>query len=327
MRQLARVVAGTVVLISATAGGATAVVAVPAPRAEAPVAAWCTPGAEVAAATLPERLAEGACDRGDVTVADGAARVPLPRPGQTVSASVLSTSGARTLTVARDDAGALVVRRGAGTAAPAGAADGTARTACGSSSFVDLGYQVGGTYDWRYNGRNAPANVAGAALAALKTATNNITNGNDDCGIAGKPRTSNAYRGTTTAAPGITADARCGSSPDQVNITGWKSLTASGVLAVTCTYSFTGSGDVADSDAAINTRYRWTTTPAGCRGAYDLTGVMTHERGHTFGLGHPSATTANRGLTMYPSVAACDFSIRTLGKGDLLGLFRIYGKA
>ena len=51
-------------------------------------------------------------------------------------------------------------------------------------------------------------------------------------------------------------------------------------------------------------------------------GVMTHERGHTYGIDHETASSA---LTMYPIIKACDFSRRTLGKGDLNGLLNIYG--
>ena len=253
-----------------------------------------------------------------------AAAVRVPARGLTVSAAVLTVSGDQLLTVARSAGGSVTIRRGlpARSAPDAPAAS----TACSSSAFVDLGYQVGGTYGWHYNGKSAPGNVAGSALANLKTATSNITSGKDDCGIAGKPKTAQSFAGTTSKAPGITSDARCGSGPDQVNVTGWKSLTASGVLAVTCTY-YNGSHNVIDSDAAINTKFKWVTAASGCSGAYDLQGVMTHERGHTFGLGHPAAITANKGLTMYPSVASCDFSKRTLGRGDLLGLFKIYGKS
>ena len=313
-----RGLAAAAVLLAVTGVGASAQA-----QPGSPTPAWCTAGGTVAAAALPAQLPAGTCDR-DITITDGAAGVRLPAPGLTVSASVLTVRGAQLLTVTRSVDGSVTIRRGA--PAPTAPAAPAASSACSSSAFVDLGYQVGGTYRWLYNGKGAPANVAGSALASLKTATVNIASGKDDCGIAGTPRTGQAYAGATSKAPGITSDARCASGPDQVNVTGWKALTASGVLAVTCTYSFSGSHDVADSDAAINTKFKWVTATSGCSNAYDLTGVMTHERGHTYGLGHPAAISANAGLTMYPSVRACDFTKRTLGKGDVLGLFHIYGK-
>lgn len=49
---------------------------------------------------------------------------------------------------------------------------------------------------------------------------------------------------------------------------------------------------------------------------------MTHETGHIIGLGHSSVA----GATMYPSVAACDFSPRTLSSDDTAGRKDLYGK-
>lgn len=321
MRRVAHGFVVTGVALAVVGGGAPALGAGPGAGA----LAECLPGATLAAADLPSRLAAGDCDVEGMTVTDGAASVLVPARGLSVTAAVLTQRGTDLLTVSRTAAGAVTVRRGA-PAVPATSSS-AAASGCTSSAFVDLGYQVRGTYSWRYNAAKAPRNVSGAALGALKTATGAMASGKDDCGIAGQPRVGQAYAGSTNAAPGFTSAGNCAPSPDRVNVTGWGALSSSGVLASTCTYSLTSSGDVVDSDAIINTNFTWTTTKAGCNGAYDLTGVMTHERGHTFGLGHPAATAANGGLTMYPSVRACDFTKRTLGRGDVLGMFRIYGKA
>lgn len=278
-------------------------------------ASWCRSGATVDIARLPVSFGTGVCSRADLTVRSGAAQVRLPARGQTVTASVLTTSGGAELTVARGRDGFVRINPGA----PGGT--GTTASACSSNGHTILPYKWTHRYGWTYNPRNMPGSVAGRAGDAIRAATTNITAGHDGCGIPGNPRASHRYNGKTSAAPGITPSAGCGSN-DGRNVTGWKSLTASGVLAVTCTY-YSGSQAVA-SDAAINTRFRWSLSPSSCSGAYDLKGVMTHERGHTFGLGH---TTADQALTMYPSVRSCDFSKSSLGKGDLTGLFAIYGKA
>jgi hypothetical protein len=51
--------------------------------------------------------------------------------------------------------------------------------------------------------------------------------------------------------------------------------------------------------------YSWTLSPGGsCSNKYDVQAVGTHERGHTFGMGHVSeADHAN--LTMSTQTSAC----------------------
>jgi len=103
----------------------------------------------------------------------------------------------------------------------------------------------------------------------------------------------------------------------------------SGILAVTCNWGIVRPGydDTVASDIKINkTNARWTTSPrsGSCRGMYDLEGVMTHERGHTFGLGHVSET-GHGNLTMSTSLnGPCQMAERSLGRGDVLGLGEKY---
>jgi len=94
---------------------------------------------------------------------------------------------------------------------------------------------------------------------------------------------------------------------------------------VTCNWGIARPGydDTVASDIKINKQgVRWTTSPrsGSCRGMWDLEGVMTHERGHTFGLGHVSET-GHGNLTMSTTInGACQMAKRTLGRGDVLGL-------
>lgn len=72
-------------------------------------------------------------------------------------------------------------------------------------------------------------------------------------------------------------------------------------------------------DVRFNNAFRWQTS-SGCSNGYDLAGVSTHEFGHAVGLGHTNVN----GATMYPSVAACDFSISSLANDDKAGYNAIY---
>ena len=61
--------------------------------------------------------------------------------------------------------------------------------------------------------------------------------------------------------------------------------------------------------------------PRGRAGHYDVESAAVHETGHSIGLGHVSAS---RYLTMYHQLCAgCTFA-RTLGRGDVLGLRKLY---
>ena len=95
---------------------------------------------------------------------------------------------------------------------------------------------------------------------------------------------------------------------------------SSGDLAVTCNW---GRFNVVASDIKINKLdVQWTTSlrSGSCQGMWDLEGVRTHERGHTFGLGRvPEAGHGN--LTMSTNLnGTCQMSERTLGRGDVRGL-------
>jgi predicted Zn-dependent protease len=52
--------------------------------------------------------------------------------------------------------------------------------------------------------------------------------------------------------------------------------------------------------------------------------VMTHERGHTFGINHVSET-SHKNMTMSPNInGPCQDSESTLGLGDVEGLRALY---
>jgi hypothetical protein len=196
---------------------------------------------------------------------------------------------------------------------------------CADSGYELERWKVDGPFAWSYNPGDAPAAVAGSAARGIRAATDALVAGRNDCGWTRPFRVRTRYLGRTDAALGVSASGRC-TGDDGRSVTGWKRLTGE-ALAITCTYYYPGTGVVASSDVAINTRYRWfVDRPARCTDAYDLVGVLTHERGHSFGLSH-ARPGVGPGQTMDTSIAACSVTQRTLAGGDYAGMRRIYGTA
>src|SRR5262249_10086549 len=95
-------------------------------------------------------------------------------------------------------------------------------------------------------------------------------------------------------------------------------------LAVTLTSYDRDSGRITRADVVVNAQsYAWSASAdeSGCRGAYDLQDVVTHELGHLFGLGHEMVDT---NATMYPSADTCESLKRDLDPDDLAGLQYLY---
>jgi hypothetical protein len=112
-------------------------------------------------------------------------------------------------------------------------------------------------------------------------------------------------------------------SNDGVSVADFGAL-PTGTLAVACTY-YSGGRAVA-SDIRFNKGYRWyagSKPPADCSNRFSLRAVATHERGHTFGLGHVSDR-AYPFLTMSTSIGPCTNSASSLGLGDIKGLRALY---
>lgn len=124
------------------------------------------------------------------------------------------------------------------------------------------------------------------------------------------------------------ATTKSGAKADGTNVVSWAKLggTTLGVTNYTTTntsQSVTCGGNLfyrfVEVDVRFNNAFKWQTS-SGCSGGYDLQGVATHEFGHAVGLGHSSVS----GATMYPSVAACDFSTSSLSTDDKTAYNAIY---
>ena len=90
-------------------------------------------------------------------------------------------------------------------------------------------------------------------------------------------------------------------------------------------YSRVVESDIRINDDVEEVRFFVTNSlPASCSNRKDLEGLMTHERGHSAGLGHVSED-LYPDLTMSEGVdITCNRGARNLGKGDIRGLRKLY---
>lgn len=156
-------------------------------------------------------------------------------------------------------------------------------------------------------------NANGPSCCLSSSATSSaITSGARAWGIASM--------GSTTTLSGARADG--------VNVVSWAKLGGTTLGVTSYTTTDTSQSQVCNGnliyrfqevDVRFNRQFSWQTSSS-CSGGHDLTGVATHEFGHAVGLGHSSVGAS----TMYPSVAACDFSKSSLDSDDKAGYSAIY---
>lgn len=138
-----------------------------------------------------------------------------------------------------------------------------------------------------------------------------------------------SYEGDTNRRADVNAAGDCAGffDDDNVNVVDFGDL-PSGLVGKACWWyvSQPGYNDLLNADIRLNRAdHDWTVYPnaPNCSGDYDIESVMTHERGHTYGLGHVSEAEHGR-LTMSPKLTPCSDAPRTLGRGDVLGLRELY---
>lgn len=283
----------------------------------------CADDAPIRARLLAgERTARMACDLTGrtVTTSDGLA-VRVPGAGGSVTASAARVDGPPiSLTVSNVDGLVSARRQGTPAADIRSQRPEANGPACRDSRYAFSGDTWQNPVNWRFHGRTTPKRFTHKAVRRhLQAAAANVARARDDCGLKGRPAVYQIYRGAAKKPPNIDADGRCLKN-DPVSSIGFGTL-GEGRLAVTCVWSTGGRSYTADvriaprGDLVLGIR-------AGCRRKYDLQSFMTHEFGTIFGL----ANVESRTLTMGAYVLPCTDRLRSLGRGDELGIKALYGE-
>jgi hypothetical protein len=198
----------------------------------------------------------------------------------------------------------------------------TVLSPCGDRAYTLYGTRWTSALRWSFDASSTPGYLSRrAAELRLIRAARAVANGRNRCGLASYVSAPAQYLGRTTARPNVLPNGWCGRQ-DGRNEVGFGTLPAS-ELALTCYWSKNGS--TIESDILFNKAvYRFTArVTSGCRMAWSLRAVATHEFGHAFGLGHVRDP-LNEHLTMAPYILPCQSSEARLGLGDLDGMRALY---
>jgi hypothetical protein len=285
------------------------------------------------ASKLPDVWNPAKCPVKDMIIRDGATASVLPAPGESVHIEALGPSGSQQLTIARAKDGTVDLGKvgnevNADKATPGDVSTLAVNNECSDSAYTKTGWRVEGKLAYSFNRTSTPRGVGGRIVAerAIRRAAGNISSTRNRCRLGDRVSARTAYTGSTRAKAQINRYGVCKGN-DSKSVVSFGGMSKPGPLASACTWYWpqTGYDKVASSDIKLDTRYRWTTRPGArsCQNRYDVESTVTHEFGHTFGLGHPGGN--HPSLTMNAkSAGPCQASEKTLGRGDVIGLGRVY---
>lgn len=195
---------------------------------------------------------------------------------------------------------------------------------CADDAYIHHGWRWDSKLKWYFHAGSTPGELnADAAESAIKAATSNITHSTNSCGLADEVSASHEYLGRKSKSANISSGGNCQSS-DGTNMVSFGAL-PSGILATACVWF--NNGVAKEGDVQLNkAKFNWTTEPgsSSCNNQFSVKAVMTHERGHTFGINHVSES-SHKNMTMSPNInGPCQDGESTLGLGDVEGLRALY---
>ncbi|MDX6360640.1 MAG: hypothetical protein QOH37_3694 [Nocardioidaceae bacterium] len=258
-------------------------------------------------------------------VTAGRVSVVVPPAGVTVAGDGLGRHGEVTgLRVANAGGDVRAVLGKAPHSGSSGA--GSNAPACKDRTFHLEGHRWAKSLRYRVALSHAPKRYHHRTLVRqIKAADVNVRKGRNSCGKPHLRTPVGHYAGHTSSQPNIKPGGsriKCGAYNTR-NVVGFGSLPG-GLLGWTCYWYLNRSGRMGAADIMIDTGNALTThLPSPCANKWDFEGIVTHEFGHAYGMGHTGPGHSH--LTMQHAATPCSPYARTLGLGDWLGMKKMYG--
>ena len=283
--------------------------------------------AAIPATDLPQTVDLKQCPIGERMITDNGVETALPARGEGIYIEAMTTDGSQELQVTHYRNGTVKLEHAGDETAdvqekPQVGVTASSPSECSDGAYTDLNLRVEFDLRWYYNRNTTPEELSNkSALSAIRRGTANITDMQSKCRRGDRVPHTMSYEGSTD-------EHACPGTNDSMSVVSFGTL-PQGTLAQTCTFYVLDDpyNRVKWSDILINkASYNWTTNPGArsCKSRYDLESVVTHERGHTFGLGHVSED-SHGNLTMSERInGPCQSSERSLGLGDWSGLAHKY---
>jgi hypothetical protein len=315
----------TLALVASVTVGALLLTATPGSASARTADERCLGHGPIPASALARGATAPGCSLVGRVVTDGHVSVVVPPAGISVAGEGVGRHGeSRSLQVTNTGTTVRAVSGGVTQrATPARVA--RAAGACKDRTFHLEGHRWVKSLKYRINLKKMPSRYSRSTVVKqIRVANGNMRKGRNSCG---KPRiTTRAshYLGRTKARPNITTGSTsvgCG-KVNRTNVVAFGNLPG-GLLGWTCYWWF-GNGHMGAADIMIDTSKALVTRlPATCSDKWDFEGILTHEWGHAYGLGHTGS--GHPDLTMQHTARACSPYARTLGIGDWLGMRKMYG--